>query len=239
MTEQRLDLAVIESRWWDESNDSVRGVFDTLAGMLVDNPFGYHYEMFNNAASIKEMVPRLADSSRIHHIYVAAHGDEKGIFGAGKKRISWTIIQNLLENIHSQKLHGLFFGSCKFGENIDQLIQNTGLTWIAGYNEEVDWIHALAMDLFYWHAYYLSSVVDATRKEERVGGMESLLGALWIRVPYMFQELGFRVALAYRGEALTFPDHFLRENGEPKDFYVNSFRNVEELVNHAEPGLWP
>ena len=57
---ERLDLAVIESRWWDRSNDSVRGVFDMLAGNLMDNPFGYHYEMFNNTASIREIIPRLA-----------------------------------------------------------------------------------------------------------------------------------------------------------------------------------
>lgn len=46
---KRLDLAVIESRWWDTSNDSVRGLFDLLAGMRKDNPFAYHYEMFNKA----------------------------------------------------------------------------------------------------------------------------------------------------------------------------------------------
>ena len=39
----RLDLAVIESRWWNEGNDSVKGVFDTLAGIVTGNPFGYHY----------------------------------------------------------------------------------------------------------------------------------------------------------------------------------------------------
>lgn len=29
--EERLDLAVIESRWWVSSNDPVRGIFDMLA----------------------------------------------------------------------------------------------------------------------------------------------------------------------------------------------------------------
>ena len=82
----RLDLAVLESRWWTKTNDSVRGVFDMLAGILVGNPFGYHYEMFNTAESIKEMIPRIARTPDIHHIYIAAHGDEQAIQGAGGRR---------------------------------------------------------------------------------------------------------------------------------------------------------
>ena len=70
--EGRLDLAVLESRWWKTSNDSVRGLFDMLAGMHKDNPFACHYEMFNNADSLKELIPRIAKVKDVHNIYIGA-----------------------------------------------------------------------------------------------------------------------------------------------------------------------
>ena len=148
----RLDLAVIESRWWDRSNDSVRAVFDMLAGTLMDNPFGYHYEMFNNSASIQEIIPRLAKQSDIHHIYVGAHGSDRAILGPGRQRIPWRVIRNLLEEVNPRQLYGLFFGCCKFGGQVERLIEKSGVTWIAGYMESVDWIHSSAMDLYFWNA---------------------------------------------------------------------------------------
>ena len=75
-----LDLAVIESRWWQEGNHSVRPVFDTLAATLTDNPYAYHYEMFNSAESLKELVARLVEKHpAIHHLYIAAHGDAQSL----------------------------------------------------------------------------------------------------------------------------------------------------------------
>ena len=69
--------------------------------------------------------------------------------------------------------------------------------------------------------------------------MMALLTALFIRVPYMFNELGFRVALRYRSKYLTFPDDFFREDGEPKDAYSDLFREVLAFINENEPGTWP
>lgn len=236
---ERLDLAVIESRWWNRSNDSVRGVFDLLAGSLMDNPFAYHYEMFNNKASIQEIIPRLARQPDIHHIYIGAHGNERAIFGSGKQRIPWSTIQNLLEEIESKQLHGLFFGCCKFGEQVERLIAKSAVTWIAGYTEAVDWVHSSAMDLYFWNAYYQSSVPDETRKDDRARAMVALLTALYIRVPYMFVELGFRVALRNRGNCRTFPDDFFREDGEPYDAYSELFNEVGEFISESQPGSWP
>ena len=60
--------------------------------------------------------------------------------------------------------------------------------------------------------------------------MVALLTALFFRIPYMFKELGFRVALAYKGKCLTFPDDFFREDGEPKDVYSKLFAEVHEFI---------
>ena len=145
-----LDIAVLETRWWNESNDSVRGLFDMLAGILEGNPFGYHYEMFNNAPSIKEIIPRVAKDSSIHHLYIAAHGDETHIHGAGDELISRTVLVNLLSEIHAKQLYGVYFGCCQFGWQVPELMERaTGPTWMAGYTEDVDWVHSSAMDLVF------------------------------------------------------------------------------------------
>ena len=232
--DERLDLAVLESRWSKKSNDSVRGLFDMLAGMLKDNPFAYHYEMFNNADSLKELIPRVAAMDDVHNIYIGAHGAKDGsaLLCLGG-RVSRTVLANILRPIHARRLHGLFLGCCGAGLQTEWLLLNeTRLTWVAGYTRSVDWVHSSAMDLFFWHAYYNSSVSDSGTKEERVVKMLSFLYALHVRVPYMFDELGFRVSLAVRpGAFFTFPDDFESE--------IQEMRPRIQKVISQHPSSWP
>lgn len=202
----RLDLAVIESRWWDKSNDSVRGLFDLLAGIHCDNPFAYHYEMFSSADSLEDIINRIANTDDLFNIYVGAHGSGTEIHGPGDVRISRTVLRNMLRDIDRDKLYGLFLGCCGFGNQVDHLMSDTNLTWIAGYTKDVDWVHASAMDLYFWNAYYRSSVPEKNAKKDRAKSMEALLGVLYSRVPYLFSELGFQVAISrHRGSRKIFP----------------------------------
>lgn len=231
---ERLDLAVLESRWWETSNDSVRGLFDMLAGMRKDNPFAYHYEMFNNADSLKELIPRVSEMQDVHNIYIAAHGAEDGsalVCSGGS--VSRTVLANILKPIHARRLYGLFLGCCGVGLQTEWLLlKETKLTWVAGYTESVDWVHSSAMDLFFWHAYYNSSVCKSNRKEERVVKMLSLLLALHVRVPYMFDELGFRVSLSVRpGVFFTYPDDYETEIRETRP-------RIQEVISR-HPSNWP
>ena len=68
---EAMDLAVIESRWWDEGNDSVRSKFDMLAAIHTGNPFNYHYEMFSSSESFVGILRRVAEKNDIHHVYIA------------------------------------------------------------------------------------------------------------------------------------------------------------------------
>ena len=236
--EDRLDLAVIESRWWDTSNDSVRGMFDMLAGLHCDNPFAYHYEMFNNADALKEIVDRVADRTDIHNIYLAAHGTQDGrAIQAAGGRISRTVLGNIVEGIHGRKLHGLFVGACGFGQQNESVMEDAGLTWIAGYRETIDWIHSSAMDLYFWNAYFQSSVPDEKYKPQRAMAMASLLSVLYLRVPYMFKELGFQVTLSLKkGQSITFDD-----DDSWKDVRMDGVRWADVAENYIEenPGEWP
>ena len=236
---ERLNLALIESRWWEDGNDSVRGAFDTLAGILVNNPFGYHYEMFSTADSIREMIPRIARTKDIHHLHIAAHGDEKFILGAGESKISWATLADNLAQIDARQLYGVFIGSCRFGENVEALMDRTGLTWLVGYDEDVDWVHALTMDLYFWHAYYQTEASEARRKEDRARIMPAFLMALHIRVPYLFNELGFRVRFSDGRQRLTFPECFMAGERDPLDEYDDLFTGVLKFINDSKPGTWP
>lgn len=231
---ERLDLAVLESRWWDTSNDSVRGLFDVLAGNHMDNPFSYHYEMFNNTESLQELMPRVAGMKDVHNVYLAAHGaeDGKALLAAGG-RVSRAVLANILKPIDARLLHGLFLGCCGVGLQTDWLLmKETNLTWVAGYTEPIDWVHSSAIDLFFWHAYYSSSVRDSSKKKDRADSMFRLLCALHVRVPYMFDELGFRVSLSpTRGVFSTFPDDYEAQIEEQQS-------RIQRVISR-HPGSWP
>lgn len=226
----RLDLAVIESRWWNKSNDSVRGLFDVLAGIHVDNPFGYHYEMFNTGDSLKELIPRIVRQRHIRHLYIAAHGDNTSIYGAGtQNKISRAVLSHILEKVRPRQLRGLFFGSCKFGLQTEALMARTGIAWIAGYTKEIDWIHSTLMDLLFWDAYYKSTVSSVTLGE-LPEHMLKFLAVLHVRVPYVFGDLGLRVTFGNGDGYATFPDGCSSELLD---------KILEDVTDDLPPGTWP
>ena len=231
---ERLDLAVLESRWSETSNDSIRGLFDMLAGMRKDNPFAYHYEMFNSADSLREIIPRVSKMRDVHNIYIGAHGADDGsaLLCPGGK-VSRTTLANILKPIDARQLYGLFLGCCGVGLQTEWLLLNeTKLTWVAGYTESVDWVHSSAMDLFFWHAYYHSSVCDSKRKPHRAAEMLNFLFALHMRVPYMFDGLGFRVSLSVQpGFFSTYPDDYESE--------IHEARPRIQGVISRHPSTWP
>ena len=65
-----------------------------------------------------------------------------------------------------------------------------------------------------------------------------LLFMLRIRVPYMFSELGFRVAVADDAKRYTtFPDDYM-DGDEPKDGWHGLYKQVKEMIEE-HPGTWP
>jgi hypothetical protein len=203
---RKLDLAVIESRWWVDGNSSVKGLFDVLADILVDNPSAYHYEMFNNAESLREVLFRLSVKRNVANIYIAAHGDEGGIYGAAtngraqrrSNYISRIRIRNILYTLMRErgaKLNGLFFGSCLFAnpDTMDYMLAageqgHHKIRWIAGYKTPVNWMSSSVVDLFFWNHYY--SVDSEVGELERV---QSVATAIKRFMPGAHYDLGFNI----------------------------------------------
>jgi hypothetical protein len=80
-----VELAVLEARWWDHGNHSVRPLFDTLAGMHHNNPFAYRYEMFIDKDSFQSLVESLGRTRGINYLHIASHGEENGSALAGAR----------------------------------------------------------------------------------------------------------------------------------------------------------
>ena len=152
-----LDLAVIESRWWEGGNDSVQGLFELLATIRRENPHAYHYEMFNNANSLREIISRVRNNKSVRNLYIAAHGNRRSIFGAegrAQNRISREELAEMLGG-HGRKLYGVYLSTCFVGNKSTArvLLDRSPISWVAGYSKEVNWLKGASLDLYFWDAY--------------------------------------------------------------------------------------
>lgn len=195
-----MDLAVIEARWWREGNSSVRGLFDVLADIHEDNPAAYHYEMFNNRASLEEIVRRVA--KRYHNLYVGAHGNWRSICGAegrNQNNITRTAFRNVIRVSTEQRrsrMRGLFVGSCKFINETNGrflLEENEGrganLRWVAGYAKSIDFVDSSIVDLFFWNTYFGA---EETRERQRIMAVAQKINEF---MPGAHEELHFNIFL--------------------------------------------
>ncbi len=195
-----MSLAIIESRWWSEGNDSVRGFFDTLSALnkLAEND--YYYEMFNNGQSMREIFSRMAQ--RVSSIYIEGHGDEHNIFGAEalcENSISRARFRNIVRNGVTQrggKLDGIYVGSCWFmnEENASFLFRNHDgnsmrIRWLSGYSEEIDFIESTAIDILFWKIYLGSNEGSALDKATEVARKMKTV----FKRKYLYEEMGFDI----------------------------------------------
>ena len=99
MKSNSTGIAVLEGRWWPDTNVSARGLFDLIAELSCGNPHGYHYEMANSEAAFKESIPRIASYSKCRFLCIATHGDENGLYMMNNDKFSRTELRNILVNI--------------------------------------------------------------------------------------------------------------------------------------------
>lgn len=201
-----MNLAVIETRWWQTGNHSVRGLFDVLWDILEPGT-RYHYEMFVDRNSLRSILTRIMELNRqphIRHLYIAGHGDNDGIHAAeGHHRISrGQLCNDLLECIPNRESHrrgGLYVSSCQFvnDQNVCFMFDRdvaSKLRWIAGYSTTVDWIDSSLSDMLFWNTYYHSNENTEIRKIAEVGSRINSF------MPGAFHELGFQIYLFERGD---------------------------------------
>lgn len=71
----KTKLAVMESRYWDEGNHSIKPLFELIVSMLEEthHPDDFRYDMFVDRSSLLTLIK---DYQRcgIEYVYMASHG---------------------------------------------------------------------------------------------------------------------------------------------------------------------
>lgn len=196
-------IAVIEGKWWPRSNVSVRALFDLVSEMATDNPHGYHYEMANSEAALKEAIPRIAGYRHCHYLCLAMHGDHDGLQLLNGERLSRTELRNLLVRIAAKKgskFQGLYLSACTFGTQslADHLFaQPSGIEWVAGYAEEVDWLDSTALDVLFFNQLVYA---EASTERRKISDVSDHLLKI---APGLVQALGFGIYVRGRDGAAS------------------------------------
>ena len=168
-------IAVIETRWWDKGNHSVRPMFEALAALNYDNPSAIYYDMFSERASLRTALKQRCEDGTTKVVYLATHGDESSTYigQSAATAISRSEFKNILRKTNGTKqLSGLFLGTCYTATNkmINFLLAGgtANLQWVAGYTESVDWIEGTAIDMVFFH--YLTSeyIRNTSRKKGKL-----------------------------------------------------------------------
>ncbi|MGJ0454957.1 MAG: hypothetical protein ACR65T_17250 [Methylocystis sp.] len=205
-------LSVIESRWWQEGNDSVRPLFETLAGIVEGNPHSVRYDMFIEEASLSELINDVARNSHLHSIYIGAHGDGNSIGGLGQATISRARLRNMFRNANARgSIGGLYFGSCLIGTAQNAAFwlsepPTTGLKWVAGYTRAVDWVDSSAVDMIFWSKYLHERRKNRARRRGKWSELQMVKQAsseMKILMPTVFNYMGFNVYYLDTGGTLT------------------------------------
>lgn len=195
-------LAIVESRWWKSGNDSVRPLFETLSGIVEDNPHSVRYDMFAEEHSLWSIIADICSDDLYHSIYIGAHGDEGSIGGIGGAGISRAKLRNILKNCNGAgHIRGLYFGSCLIGtaRNAEFWLAasaGTGIKWVGGYNKSVDWIDSSAIDMIFWSKYLHERKRNRSRRKGKWTELDMVkhaAGEMKVLMPTVFNEMGFNI----------------------------------------------
>ena len=176
-------IGVIESRWHDatngiKKNTTVKPLFDFLSDLHFGSHHAYDYEMVGTQDAFVSALERVARSRATTIAYLAMHGSDSGLHLHGGDRVTRTILKNTLLRItkeNGSNLIGLYFGSCLFGSRAlaEYLFKNdASVTWIAGYQESVDFVSSSGLDLLFFNTLlavrYESPTLSNRQKIEEV-----------------------------------------------------------------------
>jgi hypothetical protein len=195
-------LAVVEARWSLNGNHSVRPLFETLAGIAAENPFGFRYDMFCDESSLAKILVSVGGDSHYHSLYLAAHGDENTIYGLDDAAVSRAVFRNRLRfGNANHTITGLYFGSCSIchqnnAEFFLNAEQGCNVNWIAGYSKPVDWIDSSSVDLIFFAKLIQQRQKNFRRKKGKLNDLAmAKIAANEVKslMPTVFEKLGFNM----------------------------------------------
>lgn len=205
-------IAIVEARWWNAGNHSVRDLFEAVAALHYGNPYGFPYDMFADRGSLEAILGMRATDGNTEVVYLASHGDENRLSGLPGQSVSRRELRTALRRANpAGQLKGLYFGSCLTGNvnNADFLlgaVANTGLEWIAGYEESVDWIDSSAIDMVFMGKLTEQYLANHRRRRGRWTSEEMAHAAatqLLQVVPNAHNNFGFNLYRLHQGRVVS------------------------------------
>jgi hypothetical protein len=88
-------IAVLESKWFKNSNVSMRNLFELIADIGTENPNSYHYEMAGSPGAAIEAMSRIATYRKGRYLCIGTHADEKGLEFLNGTTLSRTMIRRV------------------------------------------------------------------------------------------------------------------------------------------------
>lgn len=200
MKMKNLPFSVIESRWFETGNDTVKSFFESIASIYCKNSSAFLYHSFNEKNSLKKAFEECSKDEKTEIIYLATHGNSK-VIGPENIFISRTELRNIISQVNkSGVIKGIFLGTCETGnEDIARYLledKSTKLEWIAGYNSSIDWIDGTAMDMIFFSKLAEQYCKNKTRKKGKFSArkMAHLAASDLLKiVPGAFIEYGFNI----------------------------------------------
>lgn len=199
--EEYLPFGVIESRWLDKGNHTVKPIFEAISAIYKNNSNAFFYDSFAEKQSLSEVLGIRAIDKSTEVIYLATHGDHKNNICTQTVDISRTELRNCIENANSKKqIKGIFFGTCYTGnENIAKFLleyKQTHLEWIAGYSKEVNWIDGTAIDMIFFSKLSEQYIDNKKRRKNKYSArkMAHIAASELLKIiPGAFTQYGFNI----------------------------------------------
>ncbi len=187
-------ILVLEAPW-DAATVKSTSVWPFVSEFSRVVGLGAYYQTFHGRSSFEHWIEQFNkdDVASPRLLYVAAHGSSGRIQGL-QREINGATINEALRK--AKKISYVHFGSCLFGsqENLDTLLDTAKhLRWAAGYDQAVDWIDSMALDLMFWSRIGPRDKDDKAKKYLKT---HTLAKGLIAEVPGLARNLGFH--LSYR-----------------------------------------
>ncbi len=191
MPRKKPSFLVLES-YWSEEITQRESVLPFVKGLCDLQSWEFFYRTFDSLNDLGlwlDRFDRIKRSKAEKIVYIATHGSRGGKLWTLEQNIPLVKLGKLLAKAHT--LRGLHLGSCNLGQpkHIKALMKDTGLSWVAAYDQEVPWLESTTLDLLFWSWIY----AGAPRAERsRYLTPETAAHELYSRFNYA-RQMGFRV----------------------------------------------
>ncbi|HTM65640.1 MAG TPA: hypothetical protein VL093_04935 [Flavipsychrobacter sp.] len=188
-------IFVLESSWDSENPLEHHSVMPIITELTKQRNIKAYHQVFTDAKSFAHWVAKINDASTSGSLlYIAAHGNRGSLSGVNGSIQRQTIVRHITRAKNIDFIH---FGCCLFGNvsNLELIMKKAKhLTWVAGYEKEVDWVDSSLFDIFLWSriSHVARSSMDRKLKTSTI-----VQNVIEKQVNGMVKELGFNFACRY------------------------------------------